>query len=156
MAIHIDLDVLKTVLSFAPRKELNDYLFVSKAWAKIIERGGKELDQKQVIDMLIQSQVNEPLALEFSCGEKIIQLTMGQENPEGDVLKNSLVAKLEVDGEINAIEARLQQIKALVGDQSLPVKKVELTLNHGWIPILTRFRAIYSGLIYMNHLSMLN
>jgi len=151
-------EIWLNVLSFKPRTELNDCLFVNRHWANLIERAGAQLPQLQPIDMKVRDQPNEPIVLTFSRGilwKKTIQLTEGQEALK--VSKNCIMKLDHVQGGFDVLQERFRKVTTLVGGRPVHIKKFNFELmgpiqSEENFEEWTRFHANHSGMLFLNYI----
>ena len=115
-------DVLRTVLGFESRYDLtNNCQFVSKQWQKMIDRGGKGLDQLQALKMRTSYPYSNTYWVEFSNGEKTIRIIKEQEMKGAAVLKNNIVKQVETTNYYDLFE-QFKRITMVVG-QKIPIAR---------------------------------
>jgi len=157
-------EILTTIFGFLPRKDLNNNLFVSKTWRKIIENSGKQLPQRQEIEMHIPDQHNGAFYVDFSTDEKIVSLTEGKayntrrfaqnnilvvggrKDVEFLGLKNCIVESHMCHNVVQFVEI-FSRIKDLMGGHLVPIKEFCLYLHGEEDPLqaLSHFRYNYSS-----------
>ena len=152
MPKNVPEDIKRDVFGFLSRKENNKNLFICKDWCSIIERGGKGLDQLQIIWVGIRYLCITPLLMEFNNGEKLIYIWDGHEIDGPLVLKNSILEEVSVRIGYDAFVQFFQKITKFLG-QKVPAMRF-LYEAHKERPFhdLLQFRENYSGTNLKTHL----